>query len=165
MDNQENPHITEQKRETVGAFGRGAATYGQVGLRFFSHFGRRLVEQARIPNGAKVLDIATGRGAVLFPAAEAVGPQGHVTGIDLAKEMVKETSREIESLNLINAEIQMMDAEYLEFPDESFDFVFCSFAIFFFPQLDRGLSEMARVLKPGGRVAVSTWGPFDERVK
>jgi SAM-dependent methyltransferase len=58
-----------------------------------------------------------------------------------------------------------MDAEHLKFPDGSFDFVFCSFAIFFFPQLERALSEMMRVLKPGGRLAISTWGPVDERGK
>lgn len=165
MDNNESPEIIEQKQEIAGVFGRGAATYGQVGPLFFSYFGRRLVELARVPNGARVLDIATGRGAVLFPAAEAAGSRGYVTGIDLSKEMVEETSREIEELNLRNTEVRLMDAEHLEFTDESFDFVFCSFAIFFFPQLGRALSEMRRVLKSGGRIAVSTWGPFDERVK
>jgi ubiquinone/menaquinone biosynthesis C-methylase UbiE len=165
MEEQENPNVTEQKRETTGVFSRGAATYGQVGPPFFAHFGRRLVELAQVPNGARVLDIATGRGAVLFPAAEAVGEQGHVTGIDLSKEMVDETSREVERRNLKNVEIQNMDAEHLEFPHGSFDIVFCSFAIFFFPQLERALSEMMRVLKPGGRLAVSTWAPLDERGK
>lgn len=165
MDDHDSPEIIEQKRETSGVFGRGAATYDQVGPRFFSHFGRRLVELAQIQSGAKVLDVATGRGAVLFPAAETVGSQGHVTGIDLSKEMVEETGREIERVNLHNAEIRLMDAEHLEFPDESFDIIFCSFAIFFFPQLDRALSEMKRVLKTDGRLAVSTWGPIDERSK
>lgn len=165
MEDSEDPKITEQKRETVGVFSRGAATYDQVGPLFFTHFGRRLVELAQIPNGARVLDIATGRGAVLFPAAEAVGEQGHVTGIDLSKEMLEETGREIARRNLKNIQVQNMDAEHLEFPDGSFDFVFCSFAIFFFPQLERALSEMVRVLKPGGRVAVSTWGPVDPRAK
>ncbi len=165
MEDQENPEITKQKRETAGIFGRGATTYGQVGPPFFAHFGRRLVESAHVPNGARVLDIATGRGAVLFPATEAVGPQGHGTGIDLSKEMVEETQGEIEKRKLKNVEVQVMDAEHLELPDGLFDFVSCSFAIFFFPQLDRALSEMMRVLKPGGCLAVSTWGPVDHRGK
>ncbi len=165
MEDSENPKIAEQKRETAGVFSRGAATYDQVGPLFFSHFGRRLVDLTQLPNGARVLDIATGRGAVLFPAAKAVGEQGHVTGIDLSKDMVEETGREIEKRALKNVKVQVMDAEHLEFPNGSFDVVFCSFAIFFFPQLERALSEITRILKPAGRVAVSTWEPVDERGK
>jgi ubiquinone/menaquinone biosynthesis C-methylase UbiE len=165
MKPNENPENAEHKQEIASVFGRGAASYGQVGPPFFSHFGRRLVELAHVPNGARVLDIATGRGAVLFPAAEAVGGQGQVTGIDLSKEMVEETNREIEGRALKNVKVQNMDTEHLEFPDGSFDLVFCSFAIFFFPQLDRAFSEMVRVLKPGGRIVVSTWGPVDQRAK
>jgi len=165
MEDQENPKVAEQKQAIAGVFSRGAAAYGQVGPPFFSHFGRRLVELAQVPKDARVLDIATGRGAVLFPLAEAVGSQGYVTGIDLSKEMVEETRREIERRALQNVNVQVMDAEYLEFPNGSFELVFCSFAIFFFPQLERALSEMKRVIKPGGRLAVSTWEPLDERGK
>ena len=49
-----------------------------------------------------------------------------------------------------------MDAEKLEFPDNSFDFVFCGFALFFFPSILKAVSEFKRVLKPGGRLVVST---------
>ena len=51
-----------------------------------------------------------------------------------------------------------MDAEHLSFPDNFFDAVFCGFALFFFPSVARALSEFKRVLKPGGKLAVSTWG-------
>jgi O-methyltransferase / aklanonic acid methyltransferase len=157
MDKNENSNVTERKHEVAGIFGRAASTYDQVGPRFFSHFGRRLVTLAQIPGGAKVLDVATGRGAVLFSAAEVVGPQGHVTGIDLSEMMIQENREAIKRLGLQNIETREMDAEYLEFPDASFDCVLCSFAIFFFPQLDRALSEMRRVLKPNGQIAVTTW--------
>jgi ubiquinone/menaquinone biosynthesis C-methylase UbiE len=50
-----------------------------------------------------------------------------------------------------------MDAEELTFPDEVFDFVICGFGIMFFPDQDRSLAQMRRVLKPGGRLALSTW--------
>ncbi len=50
-----------------------------------------------------------------------------------------------------------MDAEHLEFPDNSFDCVLCGFAVFFFPHLEQALAEMRRVLRPGGRIAVTTW--------
>jgi O-methyltransferase / aklanonic acid methyltransferase len=165
MDNNESSDVTERKHEVAGIFGRAAPTYDQVGPRFFSHFGRRLVTLAQIPGGANILDVATGRGAVLFSAAEIVGPQGHVTGIDLSEMMIQENREAIKRLGLQNVEAREMDAEYLEFPDESFDCVLCSFAIFFFPQLDRALSEMRRVLKPNGRIAVTTWGTRDEQWK
>lgn len=144
-------------------FRRAAPTYGQVGPGFFSYFGRRLVTLAQIPVGARVLDVATGRGAVLVPAVEAVGPRGHVVGIDLAETMVHETSKALARLALPPSfELHTMDAEHLQFPDASFDHVLCGFGIFFFPQLDRAMSEFRRVLKPKGRLCVSTWGKRDD---
>ncbi|MBV6451243.1 MAG: Ubiquinone/menaquinone biosynthesis C-methyltransferase UbiE [Anaerolineales bacterium] len=117
-----------------------------------------MVELAQIPNGAHVLDVATGRGAVLFPAAESVGTHGLVIGIDLSEKMAQETAKEVERLGLSPiAEVRQMDAEDLQFPDKTFDFVLCCFAIFFFPQLDRAMSEFRRVLKPNGHIVVSTW--------
>ncbi len=147
----------QEKQRIAGLFGRAAPTYDRVGPQFFSDLGRRLVAFAEIPDGAHVLDVATGRGALLFPAAEAVGPSGHVTGIDLSEAMVQQTTQELRWLKLENADVRQMDAEDLRFPDASFDFVLCGFAIFFFPQLDRGLAEMRRVLKPNGHIAVATW--------
>jgi ubiquinone/menaquinone biosynthesis C-methylase UbiE len=111
-----------------------------------------------------VLDVACGRGAVLFPTAEAVGTAGSVIGIDLAQGMVEQTSRDAANRGLSNVEVRQMDAEHLEFPDSFFDAIVCGFAIFFFPQLDRALMEFRRTLKPGGRIAVSTWGnKFDKQ--
>ncbi len=60
----------KMKENVAGLFDRVASTYDRVGPRFFSHFGRRLVELAQIPSGADVLDVAAGRGAVLYPAAD-----------------------------------------------------------------------------------------------
>ena len=153
----------ERKQAVAGVFHRASATYDHVGPNFFSYFGRKLVEHAVLPSRGRVLDVASGRGAVLFPAAEAVGPEGFVIGIDLAEGMRKETTREINQRGLANAEMRQMDAEHLDFPDSSFDAVLCGFALFFFPQLNRALAEFRRVLKPGGRIAVSTWGnQFDQ---
>jgi ubiquinone/menaquinone biosynthesis C-methylase UbiE len=164
MNGDEPPDMVQTKAEVAGVFGRTAPLYDRVGPRFFSHFGHRLVELARIPSGARVLDVATGKGAVLVPAAAAVGPRGRVTGIDLSEAMVQEAVQEIDRLGLENAEVLEMDAEDLRFPDASFDCVLCAFAIFFFPRLDRALREMRRVLRPGGRIAVTTWdSSFDEQ--
>ena len=144
-----------------GVFTRSASSYERI--RYFPIFGEWLVETAQLPKGAKVLDVACGRGAVLFPAAEQVGPNGHVIGIDLAEGMARETQMEIQRRGLKQAEARQMDAENLLFPDSSFDFVLCGFSLQFFPHLERALSEFRRVLKPGGRIAVTTWGGDDER--
>jgi ubiquinone/menaquinone biosynthesis C-methylase UbiE len=157
MNTAGSARLALMKQNLSGMFGRLAPTYDRVGPRFFSQFGRRLVELARLQKGARVLDVATGKGAILFPAAEAVGPHGHVTGVDLSQAMIDELAQEVSREGLGNIDLQLMDAEHLEFPDASFDQVFCGFAIFFFPDLDRALSEMHRILKPGGRIAVSSW--------
>jgi SAM-dependent methyltransferase len=151
----------EKKQLIAGVFDRAAAGYGQ--LRYVLPFGQRLVELAHIPVGAHVLDVATGRGAVLFPAAECVGSQGQVIGIDLSPIMVLQTRLEARRRGLKNVGLYPMDAENLDFPPASFDYVMCGFGLFFFPQPEQALSEFRRVLKPGGRLALTIWGAEDGR--
>jgi O-methyltransferase/aklanonic acid methyltransferase len=111
----------------------------------------------------RVLDVACGRGAVLFAAAEAVGPSGSVTGIDLAPGMVEATQAEILQRGLTQAIVEVMDAEHLQFPDATFDALTCGFALLFLPSLDTALTEFRRVLRPAGLLALSTWGSRDRR--
>jgi ubiquinone/menaquinone biosynthesis C-methylase UbiE len=153
----------QMKQGVAGVFNRSAPTYDQVGPRFFAYFGKRLVEAADIPAGATVLDVACGRGAVSFPAAEQVGTRGHMVAIDLADEMVNAVRDEALRRGLYQAEARVMDAERLDFPDDYFDRVLCGFAVFFFPHLQNTLAEFRRVLKPGGKLAFSTWGADDPR--
>ena len=140
---------------------RVASTYGQVGPTFFQDFGKSLVDRAPMNPGDAVLDVACGRGAVLFPAMDRVGPTGSVTAIDFSEGMVRETAADLASRGLNNARVMKMDAQHLEFEDSTFDAVLCGFAIFFFPDLQKAMSEFRRVLKPGGALVVSTLGPHD----
>jgi len=133
-----------------------APTYDQVGFRYFSHFGKRLVELTGIPEKAKVLDIATGRGASLFPASQKVGSEGYVIGIDLAEGMVNRTGNAIKKLGIANAKVVQMDAENLTYHKDTFDIVLCGLSIFFFPRYDIALREAHRVLKPEGKIGIST---------
>ena len=158
MGENESFDIKQRKQKLAGIFDGAASTYGHVGPRFFSHFGRRLIEVAQIPSDANVLDVATGRGALLFPAIESIGPQGSIIGIDLSEKMVHETNKELVNMGTgKNVKLRQMDAEHLQFPDDSFDHVLCGFAIFFFPQLDKAMAEFRRVLKPKGYICVSTF--------
>ncbi|HKP51650.1 MAG TPA: methyltransferase domain-containing protein [Chloroflexia bacterium] len=154
------PYDMEAQAEV---WSRAAPTYSHVGPPYFQHFGKRLVALAPIQPGDSILDVAAGRGALLFPAAEKVGPQGEVTGVDYSEGMVQQTGAEIDTFGIKNARMARMDAEHLEFADGSFDCLLCGFALFFFPHPDTALSEFRRVLKPGGLLAVSTWGAADPR--
>lgn len=153
----------QKKLETAAVYDRTAPTFDQVGPRYFRRFGQRLTELARIPEGARVLDVACGRGASLFPAAEQAGERGRVLGIDLSSGMIRETSVELSARGLSNVELRVMDAEALELPDAAFDIVLCGFAVFFFPNVHVALREFRRVLRPGGRLALSSWGGLDPR--
>jgi len=153
------------KRMIEKIFDGTATSYDRVGPSIFSQFGERLVEQMPLARGARVLDVATGKGAVLLPAARRVGSEGHVTGIDLSGEILKEAERAVRAESLTNVELRKMDAEHLEFPDNTFDFVTCAFALFLFPDMGAALREMYRVCKPGGYVAMTNFNktppPFD----
>ncbi len=154
MSDDRSEHVARKER-IADLYHRVASVYGQVGPNYFAYGGRHLVEHAGVTEGAHVLDVAAGRGANLFAAAEAVGPQGLVVGIDLAAGMVQETTAEIERRKLSQASMRQMDAEDLAFPDASFDYVLCGFAIFFFPHLERALAEFLRVLRPGGKLGIT----------
>jgi O-methyltransferase/aklanonic acid methyltransferase len=153
------------KRMIEQIFDDAATSYDRVGPTMFSQFGARLVEQIPLARGARVLDIATGTGAALLPAARRVGPKGHVTGIDLSGEILKEAESIVRANSLTNVELRKMDAEHLEFPDHAFDVVTCAFALFLFPDAEAALREMYRVCKPGGYVAMSNFNktpvPFE----
>ncbi len=138
-----------------GVFDRPAPCYGEKGCGYFDEFGRQLVALAQVKPGEKILDVATGKGAILFPASQAVGKMGTAVGIDLSPVMIEEIrKRDPQS----SAQALVMDAEELSFSSHSFDVVFCGFALFFFPNLSAVLDEFKRVLKPQGRIAVSIWG-------
>lgn len=141
------------KEDIVGLYDRAAVTYDQVGIKQFTYFGNLLIERLAIPAGALVLDIACGRGALLFPAAERAGSAGHVIGIDLAPGMVAETSAELSRRGLKQAEIWLADADEITFEESTFDFITCGFALYFL-DYERLLSRLLHFLKPGGCFAV-----------
>jgi ubiquinone/menaquinone biosynthesis C-methylase UbiE len=152
-----SPEERSPQTGIAGVFSRAAATYDAIGPRFFTHLGRRLVELSHLPPGATVLDVAAGRGAVLFAAADQVGPGGRVVGIDLADQMVRETTADMQRRGRAHVEMHQMSAEHLAFPEASFDAVLCGFALWMFPRPHQALQEMFRVLTPGGHVGLTTW--------
>jgi O-methyltransferase/aklanonic acid methyltransferase len=158
-------HLIATKEMIEQLFDSAATSYNRTGPSLFTRFGERLVERMPLVNGARVLDVATGTGAVLLPAARRVGPEGHVTGIDLSGAILQEAENAVCAHGLCNVDLRKMDAEHIEFPDQTFDAVSCAFALFFFPDLDCALREMYRVCRPGGYVCLTAFRktppPFD----
>ena len=128
-------------------------------LGFWDYFGRRTIELASLPSGSRVLDVCCGTGASALPAAEAVGPTGNVIGVDLAKELLELARRKAVQQRLGNIEFEVGDMLSLRFPAKSFDAVVCVFGIFFVPDMARAVSELWSRIRPGGQLAMTTWGP------
>lgn len=153
-------------KETIEQIFDGAAErYDREGPRVFEKFGGQLVEMLNLVGGERVLDVATGKGAVLIPAAERVGRYGRVVGIDVSTKMLEQTEETARQAGLDNFELYKMDAEHLEFREGIFGFVTCAFSLFLFPAMNGALREMLRVLAPNGTIGIALFGgtppPFD----
>lgn len=139
----------------AAVFDRSADTY-DTAIPFFARFGARLVELPAVGPGDRVLDVACGRGASLFPAAAAVGPTGRVVGVDLAPTMVELVRQEVDASGLGDrVQVAVGNALALDVPDASFDVVLSGFAVMLLPDPALAVRELARAARPGGRVAVS----------
>jgi 2-polyprenyl-3-methyl-5-hydroxy-6-metoxy-1,4-benzoquinol methylase len=109
--------------------------------------------------GARVLDVCCGSGASAIPAAEMVGPDGSVLGIDLAENLLELARRKAGQRGLNNVEFQTGDLLDLGLPESSFDAVVCVFGIFFVPDMSAAVRELWRLVSAGGKLAITTWGP------
>jgi ubiquinone/menaquinone biosynthesis C-methylase UbiE len=130
-----------------------ATAYDQAVAHVSAHFLPFLLRAARLQPGQRVLDVATGTGIAAKAALAVVGPGGHVTAADNSQAMVDRARKRLGGSP--NASVRVDDGQSLSFDDGSFDAVLCSFGLMFFPDPARGLSEFYRVLRPGGRAAVS----------
>src|ERR1044072_5424280 len=115
----------------------------------------RLVKWASVRTGQKVLDVACGTGVVAITAAR-IG--AHVHGIDLTPELLAR-ARENAKLAQMEIDLREGDAEALPFGDGEFDVVLSQFGHMFAPRPDVVITQMLRVLKPGGTIAFTTWPP------
>src|SRR3569832_270574 len=117
-----------------------------------------LVKFAGITAGERVLDVGTGTGVVAVTAAR-VG--AYVTGLDLTPDLLEQAHLNARIAGTESIVWTEGDAEHLPYPDASFDVVVSQFGHMFAPRPDVAVSELRRVLKPGGRVAFAAWPPED----
>ena len=109
----------------------------------------------RLAPGERVLDLGCGAGTDTLVAAQMVGPEGHVTGIDMTPEMLSRARAASLEIGLTNVELVEGEAERLPFPDRSFDVVISNGVIDLIPDKDAVFSELYRVLRPGGRIQIA----------
>ncbi|MDO8736045.1 MAG: class I SAM-dependent methyltransferase [Thermoleophilia bacterium] len=127
---------------------------GYDALRFFPKSARLLAEQLGLRGDEHVLDVATGTGHAALAISRLL-PRGHVTGVDFAAGMIEQARRKASALNITNIDFIKMDMQSLNFPERSFDAVTCAFAIFFADDIETQLSQLAAVVRPGGKIAIS----------
>jgi demethylmenaquinone methyltransferase/2-methoxy-6-polyprenyl-1,4-benzoquinol methylase len=109
----------------------------------------RAADLARVGPGSRALDVATGTGDLAIALRRRVGPAGEVVGSDFSERML-----ELASAKAPDVRFEPGDALELPYPDDTFDAATVGFGVRNFADLPRGLAQMARVVRPGGRVVV-----------
>jgi len=124
----------------------------------FGQWAPLLIEEAGVDRGHRVLDVACGTGIVTRTAADRVGPTGSVVGVDLNEAMLVVARRVRPDLDW-----RQGDVAELPFEDESFDVALCQMALMFFPDQNRAIAEMARVVTADGVVSICVPAGLDEQ--
>lgn len=112
-----------------------------------------LIEFVPLQPGQKILDIATGTGLVAIDAAQKVGSQGYVIGIDMSSGMLSQARQKIAAQKLTNIKLVDANIEKTDFANESFDIIFCCSAIVLLTDIATSFKKAYRWLKPGGFIA------------
>jgi ubiquinone/menaquinone biosynthesis C-methylase UbiE len=158
----EEINMTDQnqavKDKTRFTYDSASDHFDDAPLAFWDRYGRGTVERLKLKPGSSVLDVGCGTGASAIPAAQTVAPDGHVIGVDLAEKMLAVARDKAAKQGLHNVEFRVGDMENLGFPDGHFDAVISVFSIFFVPDMEKQTRELWRMVRPGGQLAITTWG-------
>lgn len=151
--------LEDAKKTAATTYNLASDHFDHPANTFWDRFGRRTVERLRLMTGARVLDVCCGSGASAIPAAEIVGSSGSVIGIDLAENLLQLALTKAKQHGLDNIDFRPGDMTNLPFEEDSFDAVVNVFGIFFVPDMQVAMRELKRVLRTGGTLAITTWGP------
>jgi ubiquinone/menaquinone biosynthesis C-methylase UbiE len=156
---QGDPLLGEHAQRAARAYGAAADHYSLPSLSFWDRIGAATVARLKMAAGDSVLDLCCGAGASAIPAARAIGPAGLVLGIDVAEPLLEQARARATREGLENTEFRCGDATRTGLPSGSFNAVVCVFGIFFAPDMPAFAAEMWRLVRPGGTLAITTWGP------
>lgn len=151
--------LDEAKARAAATYNAAADSYDDPANSFWGRFGRRTIERLSLPAGARVLDVCCGSGASALPAAERVGPGGSVLGVDLAARLLELARAKAAARGLGNVEFKVGDMLDLGLPPGGFDAAVCVFGVFFVPDMAAAVRSLWSQVRPGGRLAITTWGP------
>jgi ubiquinone/menaquinone biosynthesis C-methylase UbiE len=151
--------LKHAKAKAAAAYDAAADHFDDEPLGFWERIGRRTVQRLALARGANVLDVGCGTGASALPVAVAVGPNGFVIGVDLSSRLLDRARAKATARGLTNVEFRLADMTALGYPDSRFDAVVSIFSIFFVPDMEGLVRELWRMVRPGGKLAVTTWGP------
>src|SRR4030095_6404469 len=113
----------------------------------------KMIEMAAILEGQRILDIAAGAGEQSITVAKKAGPSGYVLATDISSNILEYAGQIADKAGMKNVDNKVMDGENLTLEDETFDAVISRVGLIYFPDQQKALKEMLRVLKPGGKVA------------
>ncbi|MEU8588283.1 class I SAM-dependent methyltransferase [Streptomyces sp. NPDC048664] len=151
----------------VGAlFSQTRREFASWYARLWGPLGALATGVSRPRPGERVLDACCGSGASAVPAARAVGPGGRVDAVDMADALLEQGRAEADRLGLDHLRFHCGDATAWR-AVAPYDLVQCCYGVFFFPDMDAGTRHLVDLLRPGGRITVSTWvgGGMDRMVR
>lgn len=150
-------HIIETQRQDWNRVAGGWEKWDRFFDEQMAFLNHRLVGDARLRAGLRVLDLGSGTGYPAILAAQTVGAKGSVVGIDLAQQMLDAAGRKAAMLKLSNVTFRTSDVTTLPFESASFDAVITRFCLMFLPDIPKAAAEIARILKPDTWMAAAVW--------
>jgi len=150
MSSQTPKQVVEDQRQDWNRVAGGWEKWDRFFDEQMAFLNHRLVADARLRFGMRVLDLGSGTGYPALLSAQTVGQSGTVIGLDLAEQMLAVARRKATALGLANVTFRTGDVTALPFEASSFDAVTSRFCLMFLPEIPKAAAEIARVLKPGG---------------
>jgi len=136
-----------------------AGGYAETTMVVFKQYAEAVIAASNVKAGAVVLDVACGPGTLSLEISQTASK---VHGIDFSANMLAIFQDKIKQAGHQHIELHCGDAQTLPYPDEMFDAAYSMFGLMFFPERNKGFSEIHRTLKPSGSIAVTSWAPVEQ---